>query len=171
MKQRIIKQIHSFGYAIRGLLSVLKTESHMRFHLIAGIYVIGFCAKFYNLTSAQWGVLILTISAVFITEIFNTVLERVCDTITTEYNKNVEFIKDVSAGAVLVASIGAVIIAFFMLFKPDVFRYIFLYFSTHILSLFVLLFITIFAVAFIVVKPEKYLDAIKKQKTKESNKQ
>lgn len=166
MKERFVKQLHSFGYAFRGLLSVLKTESHMRFHLIAGLYVIGFCAKFYNLTSAQWGVLILTICAVFVTEIFNTVLERVCDTITTEYNKNVEFIKDVSAGAVLVTSIGAVIIAFFMLFQIEVFKYIVFYFSTHIFSLLVAIFITAFAIAFVVIKPETYLKKSKSDSKK-----
>lgn len=161
MKDRFTKQVHSFYYAIRGLLSVLKTESHMRFHLVAGLYAICFCAKFYTLTSSQWGVLILTICAVFVTEIFNTVLERVCDTVTTEYNKNIEFIKDVSAGAVLVSAIGSVIIAFVMLFRVDVFRYIFFYFTNNILELVLLIAGTVLALLFIAVKPEKYLKFFK----------
>lgn len=136
---------------------MLKTESHMRFHLVAGLFAIGFCAKFYSLTPAQWGVLILTISAVFVTEIFNTVLERVCDTVTTEYSKNIEFIKDVSAGAVLVTAVSSVIIAFFMLFDIEVFKSIFYHFKNNIADLILLLIGTIVSLLFIIVKPENYL--------------
>ena len=164
MKDRIVKQIHSFYYAIRGLLSVLKTESHMRFHLVAAIYVIFFASKFYMLTSAQLSVLILTISLVFITEILNTVLERVCDTVTTEYNKNIEFIKDVSAGAVLVAAIASVIIAFLLLFDIYTFKLIINYYTHNITSLVVLILCTVVALAFIVIKPQWYLDKLKKKK-------
>lgn len=133
----------------------------MRFHLVAALYVIFFCAKFYSLTSAQWAVLILTIASVLICEIFNTVLERVCDVVTTEYNKNIEFIKDVSAGAVLVSAIGAIIVAFIILFRTDVFRYIFYYFTHNIFALVALVLGSALAVAFIAVKPEKYVSILK----------
>lgn len=166
MKKSFIKQVHSFYYAVRGLLSVLKTESHMRFHLVAGLFVIGFCAEFYSLSPAQWGVLILTISAVFITEILNTVLERVCDTVTKEYNKNIEFIKDVSAGAVLVSAIGSVIIAFFMLYDVDVFKNIFYHFTHNIPDLVLLVIGTAISIFFIVVKPERYIRVFSRKKSK-----
>lgn len=163
MKDRIVKQIHSFYYAIRGLLSVLKTESHMRFHLVAAIYVVFFANKFYMLTPAQLCVLILTISLVFITEILNTVLERVCDTVTTEYNKNIEFIKDVSAGAVLVAAIASVIIAFILLYDTYTFKLIFHYYTQNISALVMLILWTIVALAFVTIKPQWYLDKLKKK--------
>ncbi len=143
---------------------MLKTESHMRFHLVAGLYAIGFCAKFYDLTPASWGVLILTICAVFVTEILNTVLERVCDTITTQYNKNIEFIKDVSASAVLVCAIGSVIIAFFLLFDIEVFKNIFYHFKSDVVDLCLLIFGTIISLLFITVKPENYLRFFKRKK-------
>lgn len=170
MKQRIIKQLHSFYYAFRGLLSVLQTESHMRFHIVAALYVIFFGVKFYNLSTAQWAALILTITSVLICEIFNTVLERMCDTVTTEYNKNIEFIKDVSAGAVLVSAIGSVVIAFLLLFRVDIFRYILYYYSTHLFSLIIFIFVTALAVSFVVIKPETYLYYFRKNnKTEESS--
>ena len=163
MKNRIVKQIHSFYYAIRGLLSVLKTESHMRFHLVAAIYVIFFTAKFYALNTAKWSALILTISLVLITEILNTVLERVCDTITKEYNKNIEFIKDVSAGAVLVAAIASVAVAFLLLFDKAVFKKIIGYYSHSPVSLCVLIICTVIALCFVVIKPQWYLDKLKRK--------
>ncbi len=144
----------------------------MRFHLVAALYVVAFCAKFYNLSSAQWALLILTIASVFICEIFNTVLERVCDMVKKEYDKNIEFIKDVSASAVLVSAIGAVIVAFIVLFKIDVFRYILYYFTHNIFALIALVLGSALAVAFVAVKPEKYTGVLKeyfsriKEKTK-----
>lgn len=143
---------------------MLKTESHMRFHLVAGLYAIGFCAKFYDLTPASWGVLILTISAVFVTEIFNTVLERVCDTVTTEYNKNIEFIKDVSAGAVLVTAISSVVIAFLMLYDVEIFKNILYHFTHDIVDSILLVIGTAISLAFIIVKPERYLPLLKRKK-------
>lgn len=162
MKNMFKKQLLSFSYAFRGLWSVLKTESHMRFHLVAALYVISFSLKFYNLSNAQWALLILTIACVFITEILNTVLERVCDTITLEYSKNIEFIKDVSASAVLVSAIAAIIVAFITLFKVDVFMYMFYYFTHNIFALILLVLLSALAVAFVIIKPDNYSSYIKK---------
>lgn len=161
MKKMLTKQLHSFSCAIKGVFSVLKTESHMRFHLVVAIYVIFFCAKFYNLGSAQWAVLMLTMLSVMVAEIFNTALERLCDTVTMEYSKNIKFIKDICAGAVLLSAICAVVVAFILLFRVDVFRYILLYYSHHIFALIMLILCTALAVAFVVVKPEKYTGYIK----------
>ena len=166
MKEMINNQAKSFSYAIKGILSVFKTEAHMRFHLVAAIYVIFFGTKFYNLGSAQWAVLILTILSVLVTEIFNTALERLCDTVTKEYSANIKFIKDISAGAVLLAAISAVAIAFVMLFRVDVFSYIAFYYSRHIISLIVLLLTAVVAVAFVAIKPENYKNYIKNLKNK-----
>lgn len=169
MKKILKKQVNSFWFAIKGLGSILYTESHMRFHLVAALYVIYFGAKFYNLTSAQWTVLVLTICAVMIAEIFNTAIERVCDTITTQYSANIKFIKDTSAGAVLVTAIGAIAVAFIILFRPDVIRYsILVHFLNNITALVFFLLITAVAVEFVVIKPEKYINFIKSIKNKNS---
>lgn len=54
--------------------------------------------------------------AAFAAEYFNTALERLCDSFCSEENKDVRFIKDVAAGAVLAIGIaffgaeGAIII-------------------------------------------------------------
>lgn len=162
MKNMLKKQAMSFFYALRGLGTILYTESHMRFHLVAAIYVIFFGAKFFYLSSAQWALLILTMSAVMVAEIINTALERACDAITTEYSKDIKFIKDTSAAAVLVTAIASVAVAFITLFKIDILRYIVHYYTSHIFSLVLLVLLTAVAVAFIAVKPQRYIDAFKK---------
>lgn len=171
-KAKFLKQIHSFKYAFKGILSVFDTEAHMRFHLVTAIYLIAFCLKFYNLSTAQWALLVLTISAVLVCEIFNTAMERLCDTVTKEYSKNIGFVKDVSAAAVLVSAIAAVTVAFITLFRPDVFSYMFTYFfKTDVWALFVLLLSIVVAVLFVALTPSqypRYLSAVKNKFTKKS---
>lgn len=164
MKNTIFKQLKSFSYAISGLWSVLTTEAHMRFHLVMSIYVIFFCAKFYGLSSAQWAVLLLTISSVLITEIINTVLERLCDVVTKEYSTDIKFIKDVSAGAVLLSAICSVAVGICLLLRIDVLRYILSYYTSNILALIVLIITIVIGALFIAIKPEKYIKHSKNTK-------
>ncbi len=77
---------------------------------MAGFYVFLF-AFLGRFNTTEWAVLILTVSAVLCSELMNTAVERLCDLYTTEKNQNIKFIKDVAAGAVLVFSIGAAVVA------------------------------------------------------------
>lgn len=163
MKNNILKQIHSFSYAISGIFSVFNSESHMRFHLIATIYVVAFALKFYSLSTQEWVLLVLTISSVWVAEIINTAIERLCDAVTKEYSKTIKFVKDASAGAVLITAIAAVAIAFILLFDLDVFISMITYFfKTDLWALIVLIVSFVPAALFVGIKPERYLGFIKK---------
>ena len=107
------KQLKSFGYAFEGIFSAIRTESHLRFHLVAAIYVFLFAALG-EFAPCQWTSLILTVCLVIFAELVNTALEEVCDLYSTEKNPRIKRIKDVSAGAVLVLAIGACANAFFL---------------------------------------------------------
>lgn len=104
------KQIRSFGFALKGLWNAIRTESHLRFHLVAGLWVFIF-AFLGEFTHTQWAVLILTVCAVISAEMTNTAAEDLCDLYTTEQRPEIKRIKDISAAAVLVFAIGAVCIA------------------------------------------------------------
>ena len=107
------QQVKSFGYAFEGIFEALKTESHLRFHFVAAFYTILFAALG-DFTPAEWVALIITVSLVIFAELVNTALEEVCDLYTTEIKSSVKRIKDVSAGAVLVLALGAVVSAVFL---------------------------------------------------------
>lgn len=109
------KQVKRFFCAFNGIWLALKEESHLRFHFIAAIYVIVF-SFFFNLDAVKWAVVLLLIAAVISAELFNTALERLGDRITSEYDGNIKFAKDVSAAAVLILSISAVAVAFLFYF-------------------------------------------------------
>lgn len=167
MNNKLKKQTNSFFYAFRGLFSVLNTEGHMRFHLVTAVFVVAFVLNFYELDAASWAVLTLTISSVWVTEIINTAIEKVCDTITKEYNKNIKYIKDICAGAVLITAFASIIVAFILLFDVNAFKDMYTYFvKTDIWALFVLIAGVVLGILFVAIKPEKYLGFLRKKSEK-----
>jgi diacylglycerol kinase len=58
---------------------------------------------------------------VFLAEIFNTAIERTLDLIDLKENPRIKLIKDMSAGAVLVAALASVAIGF-AIFAPHIVR-------------------------------------------------
>jgi diacylglycerol kinase (ATP) len=100
----------SFAYAINGILDVFRTQRHMRFHFMAAIMVL-ITALLVDVSKNDYFILIVMISLVLITEMFNTTIEAVVDLITQEYNPIAKFVKDAAAGAVLIATTAAVMVA------------------------------------------------------------
>ncbi|MES2691589.1 MAG: diacylglycerol kinase family protein [Bacteroidota bacterium] len=103
------REVKSFGYAIKGVISAFKSEKHLQFHLLAAAAVtaLGFWLK---LNTIEWSIIIICIAMVFVAELFNTAIEKLVDLVSPEYNKTAGLIKDVAAGAVLLASIAAAIV-------------------------------------------------------------
>ena len=98
-----------FKPAFNGLkLCVL--DHSIRLQLIIACVVIGGCL-IVGLTIYQWVMVISAIAFVIVSEVINTCIEKLCDLIDANYNESIKTIKDLGAGAVLIASIYAVIIA------------------------------------------------------------
>lgn len=108
MAQR--KVTGSFYYAFAGLFYVLKTQPHMRFHFIAAIGVL-FSTFFLHLSTLEMLYLFLTISLVFLAEMFNTCIEALMDVLAEHPDPHAKIAKDVAAGGVLVASMNALVVA------------------------------------------------------------
>jgi diacylglycerol kinase (ATP) len=68
-----------------------------------------------EVSKLELAVLVLVILLVLITEMFNTALEFAVDLATKEYHPLAKLAKDISAGAVLVSSIGAVLVGYLIL--------------------------------------------------------
>jgi diacylglycerol kinase (ATP) len=102
-------RVKSFGYALRGLGFMLRTQHNAWIHLAVTIIVViaGFVV---NLSEADWRWVVLAIAFVWVAEIVNTAFEHLCDVVQPEFHVSVKAAKDVAAGAVLVAAIAAAII-------------------------------------------------------------
>jgi diacylglycerol kinase (ATP) len=104
----------SFDHAYRGLIYAVRTQRNMRFHVIvATVVLIG--SLFLGVSKLELAALVLVIVVVFTTEMFNTALEFAVDLATKEYHPLAKLAKDVSAGAVLVSSVGAVLVGYLIL--------------------------------------------------------
>lgn len=112
------KFFRSFKYAVRGINTVFKEEFNARVHFLAALVVIvlGFVLK---VAWFEWIILILVMGGVFTMELINTSIEGLADLYSTELNPKIKKIKDLSAGAVLVASITALIIGL-IIFLPKI---------------------------------------------------
>lgn len=117
-KQEYKKLINSFKYAIEGFISSFKTERNMKIHIMAMILVIiaGFIFK---LTKIEWCIITIVIALVISAELINTAIETIVDMISPQKNPSAKLVKDISAGAVLVLAIGAVIVGL-IIFIPKI---------------------------------------------------
>ncbi|TAH63324.1 MAG: hypothetical protein EWM50_03105 [Gottschalkiaceae bacterium] len=120
---KVRKLIHSFKYAISGIIYTLKTQRNMRIHCIVAvlILIISLLLKFNRF---ELLILCFSISLVIVTEMINTAIEKSIDIYTKEYHPLAETAKNVAAGAVLISAINAVIVAY-LLFFDRIIQYIF----------------------------------------------
>ncbi|HEY3374833.1 MAG TPA: diacylglycerol kinase [Candidatus Aquicultor sp.] len=108
--------LQSFNYAIDGLVYVLRTQRNMRIHFLAAALALGL-ALFLHLQTWAVVALIFAAALVMVAELINTAIEATIDLVTNEYDPIAEIAKDVAAGAVLLASINALIVAYFVFFS------------------------------------------------------
>jgi len=102
----IDSRARSFGYAIAGISSLVRSQHNAWIHSLATLLVIGIGALF-PLSALEWCALILAIALVWAAEAFNTALELLADALCPQENPRVGKAKDVAAGAVLIAAIAA----------------------------------------------------------------
>ena len=99
----------SFKYALNGVFTALKICRNLKIHYFMAIMAI--VAGFYfDIERLELAVVLLTITLVVTLEMINTAIEKAVDLLTEKYHILALIAKDVSAGAVLIASIVAFII-------------------------------------------------------------
>lgn len=108
-KFSLIQQIKSFKYAFNGIKDFIITEHNARIHLTATIAVI-IASFLFHISMHEWMMIIFAIGFVWSAEMFNTCIEKTMDFISTEKSPEIKLIKDIAAGAVLIASITAFIL-------------------------------------------------------------
>lgn len=106
----------SLRHALDGIVCLYKEERNMWKHTLVAILVVvaGFLLK---LSHIEWLLVTLCIVGVFACEIINTLFERLCDRMTTEYDDRIRKIKDISAGFVLLVCLGSVAVGL-IIFLP-----------------------------------------------------
>lgn len=108
----------SFLCAVRGIAHCLRRERNMRIHTAAALYVLFFSA-FFELSRAEYAVLILTIGSVLTTELLNTTAEDLCDFVSPGFARRIGLVKDLAAGAVLVSALAALGVGAALFWRPE----------------------------------------------------
>jgi diacylglycerol kinase (ATP) len=97
-------------FAIAGLAAGFQSERSLRFQAAALLLIIVLLIVF-RPEPVWWALVALTSSAVLAAELFNTALERLVDHLHPEQHEQIRIVKDCAAAAVLIAAIGALVVA------------------------------------------------------------
>jgi diacylglycerol kinase len=103
------QRVRSFGYAFKGIATLFRTQAHAKIHALATVIVIGLGFAL-EVERGEWALLVVAICIVWTAEAFNTALEFLVDLVSPGQHPLAGKAKDVAAGAVLIAAIGAMVI-------------------------------------------------------------
>lgn len=103
------KFLKSFTYAINGVKTSVSDQRNLKVQAFIATLT---CAAgfYYGVTAIEWCVILLTIALVMGLEMMNSAAESLVDLVTREHQPLAGKVKDIAAGAVLFASVFAVII-------------------------------------------------------------
>jgi diacylglycerol kinase len=109
-------RLKSFAHALRGMVYLVRTQPNARVHLLA---TVGVCmaGAYVGLSRDEWLWVSVAIVLVWGAEAFNTALEDLADALHPAQHPGIGRAKDVAAGAVLIAALGAAVIGV-LIFAP-----------------------------------------------------
>ncbi len=126
MAKKIIRSIfrfhgfrESFYIAFRGITYLFLYHRNMRIIFILGSLAF-LAGVHFGLHGLELAVLCLTITFVFMAEIFNTAIELMMDILTDEYHIKIKLVKDIAAAVVLIASLNSLAVGY-VLFSKRIF--------------------------------------------------
>ncbi|KXH84797.1 diacylglycerol kinase family protein [Chryseobacterium kwangjuense] len=106
----------SFLNALRGILLMVKTERNFQLEL-AAFFINIFLIFYFKLSAVDTALILMVSLAVLSAEIFNTAIEKICDIVQPDFDQRIGFIKDITAGAVLVMAAGSFVVGVIVYWK------------------------------------------------------
>jgi diacylglycerol kinase (ATP) len=106
--------IDSVNCAIDGILYTARTQKHMRGHFAAALALL-LSVLFLRVSPLEFTMLTISVCFVLFAELLNTAVEVVVDMVSPDFHPLARTAKDVAAGGVLVAAIGAAIMGYLIL--------------------------------------------------------
>jgi len=105
----VSNRLKSVGYALKGAILLVRTEASIKIQVFIAIVVTA-AGFYFNISTLEWIIQIFAIGMVLGIEGLNTAIEKLADYVQPEFDTKIGFIKDISAGAVMLVSIAAAII-------------------------------------------------------------
>ena len=108
--------VESFNCAIEGVIYVLRTQRNMRIHLAAAAVVI-IAAIVFSIPRLEFLLVCSAIFFVLFAEMVNTAAELTIDLISETYHPLARLVKDIGAGAVMLASANSIVIGYLVFMR------------------------------------------------------
>ena len=159
----------SFGYAFRGIGYTVMHERNFRIHICIITFLFPFLllTDFFEVTRTQYAILVLYSALVLALELINTALEKAVDLACKGERHNLAKIaKDACAGAVLIAAIGAVILAGVLFCKTEALLAIYEHYKAHPVEILWYIAKLIADYIFVFIAPKKIAGFISKRSKK-----
>ena len=109
MKNYLKNRVKAFGHAFRGVRDLLKGTPHAVIHLVMALLAI-LLGVVLRISSGEWLAIIIVIGMVLASETMNSAIETLADRVTLERDERIRKVKDLSAAAVLLAAIAALVV-------------------------------------------------------------
>ena len=139
---------NSFAFAFAGISFCLKSERNFRFHLAFAVYVI-IAAAVTGASLTEWMLIAVCIGAVTGAEIFNSAIEKLCDTLHPDKSSGIGRAKDLAAGGVLTLAVASAAVGGMIFFNAEKLTRLAAFAASHTV-LFVLVLATVPVAAFLV---------------------
>ncbi|SNR64532.1 diacylglycerol kinase (ATP) [Maribacter sedimenticola] len=116
----LVNRIKSVGFALKGAWLLVRTEASIKIQVVIAI-VVTIAGFYFEISSTEWILQIFAIALVLGLEGLNTAVEKISDYVQPEFDVKIGFIKDISAGAVMLVSIASAIIGL-IIYIPKIFQ-------------------------------------------------
>ncbi|MDT0555039.1 diacylglycerol kinase [Patiriisocius hiemis] len=103
------KRLKGVKYAAKGAWMLIKNEASIQVQTVIAI-VMTFAGFYFEINTTEWIFQIIAIALVMSLEGINTAIEEISDFVHPDFHNRIGYIKDVAAGGVFIAALGAVII-------------------------------------------------------------
>ncbi|MHB1041710.1 MAG: diacylglycerol kinase [Eubacteriales bacterium] len=117
------KFLSSLSCAVAGIVHTFETQRNMRFHGAGAVTALGL-GLYLQVSMRELVLVVFAITLVIMAELFNTALEAAVDIHEKEFHPMARIAKDVAAGAVLVAVLNSLVVAYLVFFpRLEVFMF------------------------------------------------
>jgi diacylglycerol kinase (ATP) len=113
---RVGKFWSSLKVASKGILYLFLYHRNMRLIFMVGIFAF-ILGLYCDLKGIELIALCVTITLVFMAEIFNTAIELMMDMLSDEYNTRIKLIKDIAAGIVVLTCLNALAVGYVLFIR------------------------------------------------------
>ena len=106
-KSFVLGRFKSIRFAFLGMIKLITTEHSIWIQCAVMVVMVG-AGFWFHISRMEWMMQILCFGLVLSIEGLNTAIEKTADFIHPEFHDRIGFIKDISAGAVLFATLASI---------------------------------------------------------------